>query len=63
MDHTKTLDVLCNATQDDAALIVSRLPGYRVVEPMATPGYSVEQNRVYGLVGIARKENSCQHPK
>lgn len=56
----KTTNVLCNATKDDAARIVSRLPGYCVVEPMATPGYSAEQNKVDGLVGIAKKEGSCQ---
>jgi len=47
---TKTI---CNATRDEADKITSRLPGYRIVEPIATPGYSAEENRSAGLVGIS----------
>lgn len=46
------MNEVVNATKDDAAKVVTRLKGLKIVDPVATPGFTVEQNKEAGLVGI-----------
>lgn len=60
MQRKEKEEVICNATKDDAAKVVTRLGGLEVCDPIETPGFTADENREDGFVGIRHRKRYDQ---